>query len=338
MGRLRVSGGGMARGMLVIALLLLGLTAGAAVLAIAGPVTPAAAHPEPGDIDGDGVRDEVDNCPNDRNGDQKDTDGDGPGDKCDPDMDGDGLANEQDNCPPIFNPGQGNECSADNDGDGVANYEDNCLDVWNPRAPLEQPNYDARFTYGDLDGDACDPDDDGDGVFDDVDNCPITDNPDQTDADGDGRGYFCDADDTPRSTPGGGAGGGGAGGGPAGGGGSADSTAPRVTLSVRSRHRLASIEGGLVVRVRCSEACAATLTLRANRRVARRLRLPGSRVAAKGTAQVEREASTYAFVRFSRKVKRRVWRQRSTRLTLHAEAIDRAGNRGRAVRTVTLVR
>ena len=34
-----------------------------------------AAHPEPNDVDGDEVRNEVDNCPNDRNGSQLDTDG-----------------------------------------------------------------------------------------------------------------------------------------------------------------------------------------------------------------------------------------------------------------------
>ena len=75
------------------------------------PATPAAvAHPEPGDQDGDGVGDAVDNCPIARNGDQRNTDGlpDG-GDACDPDIDEDGFFNDgrepQDNCPPIANAG-----------------------------------------------------------------------------------------------------------------------------------------------------------------------------------------------------------------------------------------
>jgi hypothetical protein len=51
------------------------------------------------DCDGDGLRDEVDNCPQAANPDQRDTDGDGLGDECDPEpgstprcsVDGSGL-------------------------------------------------------------------------------------------------------------------------------------------------------------------------------------------------------------------------------------------------------
>jgi hypothetical protein len=297
----------------------------------------ALAHPEPGDVDGDGVKDEADNCPQTRNGDQRNTDGlpDG-GDACDPDMDQDGYFNDgrepQDNCPPIANADQSaNPCAEDQDGDGVATYQDNCFDVFNP----DQRNNDLRYQYGDGMGDACDPDDDGDGEFDDRDNCPLVENPDQTDADRDGRGYLCDADDTPRAT---GTGGTGPGGGGGGGTGPGDSQAPKLRLFVARRLRFATVEDGLVVRLRCSEACAASVRLLADRRTARRLRLPRSRVVAAGTAQVERAASTYAFVRFPRAVKRRAWRLRKLRLTLRAEVVDRAGNRARAVRAVTLVR
>ena len=72
-----------------------------------------AAHPEPGDADGDEVRDEVDNCPTVKNGSQIDTDGDGPGDACDSDDDGDGLLDANDNCRIDHNPGQ-----EDSDSDG----------------------------------------------------------------------------------------------------------------------------------------------------------------------------------------------------------------------------
>jgi Ca2+-binding RTX toxin-like protein len=291
-----------------------------------------ALHPEPGDIDGDGVWDWDDNCPEDRNGDQRDTDGDGPGDACDPDMDGDGHGNDVDNCPPVANADQSvNPCTEDPDGDGVPTFRDNCFDVANP----DQRNNDFRFPYGDGLGDACDPDDDGDGVFDDVDNCPLVENPDQTDADGDGRGYLCDADDTPApSEPGGG----GPGGGPGGPGEERDTTAPRVTARIGRRLKLAVVEAGLVVPVRCSEGCAVTATLTAGRKLARKLKLPRSGIAARGTAQLERAARTYAFVRFSKAAKRRVWRRKSTKLTLRVVAVDRAGNRGRAVRAVTLRR
>ena len=88
----------------------------------------------PGDQDGDGVPDAIDNCPTVYNPDQTDTDSDGVGDACD-------------NCPTVFNPDQtdtdedtfGDACDncptlhsldqADNDGDGVGNSCDACPDV-----------------------------------------------------------------------------------------------------------------------------------------------------------------------------------------------------------------
>jgi hypothetical protein len=83
----------------------------------------------------------------------KDADGDGEFDVCDPDIDGDGFNNTDDNCPLVANPGQ-----KDTNDDGV--------------------------------GDACDLD--GDGIRDDADNCPDTPNPDQSDIDDDGIGDVCD--------------------------------------------------------------------------------------------------------------------------------------------------
>ena len=51
------------------------------------------------DHDGDGVDDDVDNCPLIPNQEQADLDGDGLGDVCDPDVDGDGALNDVDACP-----------------------------------------------------------------------------------------------------------------------------------------------------------------------------------------------------------------------------------------------
>ncbi len=72
------------------------------------------------DPDGDGVCDDVDNCPSVANLNQTNADGDALGDACDAcpndpanDGDGDGVCGATDNCPGAFNPDQ-----ADADGDG----------------------------------------------------------------------------------------------------------------------------------------------------------------------------------------------------------------------------
>ncbi len=124
------------------------------------------------DLDGDGICDDVDNCPDIANPDQADADDDGVGDLCD-------------NCPEMLNPDQ-----LDTDGDGWGNVCDNCPDDFNS----SQTDAD-----GDGIGDVCDecpfdPDNDwdGDGICGDVDNCPTVPNPGQEDSDGDGIGDACE--------------------------------------------------------------------------------------------------------------------------------------------------
>ncbi|HVF77787.1 MAG TPA: thrombospondin type 3 repeat-containing protein [Solirubrobacteraceae bacterium] len=320
------------------------------VIAIGGAGL-ALAHPEPNDIDGDTVANAADNCPSVYNFDQADADGDGLGNRCDSswDQDGDGIVNgypqppRVDNCPTVPNPGQtdtngdgvGDACAIDSDGDTIFDFEDNCPDISN------------RFqgnTDGDDLGDACDPDIDGDGppyspvnLDNGVDNCPTVFNPDQRDDDRDGLGALCDADDVPRAgtaVPEGVAPGPGAST-PATAG---DSVPPTVTVRLARTQRLEEIRGGLVVAVRCSEACSVTARLTVDRRTARRLRLPASGLLAGGRAQVEAAASTYAFVRFTSAARRALSRQRRVRATLRVGAVDRAGNRRAISRLVTLRR
>ena len=121
----------------------------------------------PSDVDGDGIKDKKDACPNEAGTKEfrgcPDTDGDGIIDKDDscpmaagdilyggcPDSDGDGVIDKEDDCP--NDAGTLGGCP-DADGDGVADKDDNC------------PN-DAGTLGG------C-PDSDGDGVVDKDDNCP----------------------------------------------------------------------------------------------------------------------------------------------------------------------
>lgn len=146
------------------------------------------------DGDGDGVDDDVDNCPQDANADQADNDMDGQGDVCDADDDNDTVDDGLDNCPLTVNTDQtdtdgdleGDACDADDDNDDVLDLGDNC--------PLVA-NTSQTDTDLDGDGDACDADDDNDGVEDGADNCPFDVNADQLDTDGDEMGDACDGDD-----------------------------------------------------------------------------------------------------------------------------------------------
>jgi hypothetical protein len=103
------------------------------------------------DSDGDGLVDQLDNCPTTYNPDQADRDKDKIGDVCD-------------NCPTTANPTQ-----VDQDGDFIGDVCDNCKTVSNP---------DQRDTDGDKIGDACD-------------NCPAIANLNQADLDLDGIGDLC---------------------------------------------------------------------------------------------------------------------------------------------------
>ena len=92
------------------------------------------------DLDGDGVANSSDNCPETFNPGQSNIDGDDNGDACDscpwafpdcpcaapsgPDRDGDGVLDESDNCPAASNPDQ-----TDRDGDMIGDLCDLCPDI-----------------------------------------------------------------------------------------------------------------------------------------------------------------------------------------------------------------
>ncbi len=112
------------------------------ILASMTITVPAAAHHRPdhsngghgapgNDSDGDGVKDDADNCPGIYNPDQTDSDGDAVGDACDEpeasDSDGDGVEDGSDNCPGVYKPDQ-----EDSDGDGAG---DACDEPSRPPLP-----------------------------------------------------------------------------------------------------------------------------------------------------------------------------------------------------------
>ncbi|MBK6848143.1 MAG: OmpA family protein [Proteobacteria bacterium] len=116
----------------------------------------------PGDLDGDGITDDKDQCPRQ----PEDLDGFQDADGCpDPDNDGDGLLDKVDRCPLEPEDADGFEDAdgcpdADNDKDGIVDAEDKCPLVAEDRDGFE-------------DEDGCpDLDNDNDGILDAQDKCP----------------------------------------------------------------------------------------------------------------------------------------------------------------------
>ena len=124
------------------------------------------------DTDGDGVKDDRDNCLNTPNSDQANSDSDPLGDACDP----------------VPNSTPADVVLDDPDGDGYYGSED----------PVQNSAADD-VALGDPDGDRLfgseDPDDDNDNRLDGSDNCPLILNNDQANSDSDSAGDACDVDD-----------------------------------------------------------------------------------------------------------------------------------------------
>lgn len=145
----------------------------------------------PKDMDGDGIEDDVDDCPEE----PEDFDGVADDDGCPDrttDRDGDGLLDDVDECPDepedLDGYRDGDGCpDSDNDKDGVVDSRDGC--------PMEPEDIDG---YEDTDG-CPDTDNDGDGVPDASDGCPDTPGPKNgcPERDADGDGLLDDVDQCP---------------------------------------------------------------------------------------------------------------------------------------------
>jgi OOP family OmpA-OmpF porin len=140
-------------------------------------------EPSIGDRDGDGIKDDVDRCPDD----PEDFDGFEDEDGCpDPDNDKDGILDRDDACPNVPGPVENHGCPlVDRDKDGILDRDDAC-----PNVPGPVENQGCPWPDRDKDGvidkdDACPNvagpvenqgcpylDSDGDGLLDKDDECP----------------------------------------------------------------------------------------------------------------------------------------------------------------------
>jgi hypothetical protein len=152
-------------------------------------------NPDQDDMDNDEIGDICDNCPNDPNPDQADSDGDGIGDVCDivNDTDGDGMPDAWEELYGL-NPAV-DDADGDLDEDGLSNImeyksgtypnnQDTDGDTYqdgNDAFPLDPAEWADRDNDGI--GDNSDPDNDNDSVADEADNCLMTYNPEQEDFD-----------------------------------------------------------------------------------------------------------------------------------------------------------
>ena len=116
-------------------------------------------EPSIGDRDGDGIMDDIDQCPDEK----EDFDGFEDEDGCpDPDNDKDGVPDYRDRCPNVPGPVENQGCpkpDGDRDGDGTPDSKDKCPDVPGPKSNFGCP----------LPGDG---DRDHDLIPDSVDKCP----------------------------------------------------------------------------------------------------------------------------------------------------------------------
>lgn len=343
------------------------LAAALLLIGAAAVAVPAPAHtgdscggrgPDEGDADCDGVRTDgkkggpIDNCPDVRNRDQSNKDGDrnadGVGD--DPYTPTDPPAADGSSKTMLEGDSAGDACDGDDDADRVADAQDNCRLVRNPdqiagpdgrgRAadgtelcpPKDSdgdgvfedddncptmPNADQADLDQDRRGDVCDEDDDGDAVPDTQDNCPRAPNAEQGDRDGDGIGTACDPGEITAAPP------------PPEPTPDArtanDHNPPKVTLKVGTRRDASDLAGGMPSLATCSEACGLTATVRVSSRDARRVRLR-STVVARASASLGARGRTYLLFKTVSSLTSHL-PSRGVSARLDVRAVDGAGNR-----------
>lgn len=119
------------------------------------------------DLDGDGVRDERDQCPNTPTGVPVDVNG------CALDSDGDTVPDHRDSCPgtPAGVPVDQRGCARDDDKDGVSNLVDACPGT-PPNTEVDAQGCSERTSCDDCD--SCQGDCDNDSVVNAIDQCPGT--------------------------------------------------------------------------------------------------------------------------------------------------------------------
>jgi subtilisin family serine protease len=115
-----------------------------------------------------------------------------------------------------------------------------------------------------------------------------------------------------------------------------DRIAPGLTVRAPARLALRQARAnGVRVTARCSERCALRLGLVVDRATGRRLRLT-STVLARGEAHISTAGAIDRVVRLSATSRRRLARARTVRVTVTAQATDRAGNRRTRSAALTL--
>lgn len=165
-------------------------------LHVAGRIELSCPEGSAGDSDADGVVDCIDNCTQVANADQRDTDSDGYGNRCDADFDNNNVVGFSDykllaalwgmtSGDPGYDP------DVDLDGNGRIGISDfiNLFTHWG-----RPPGPSGLICAGSVPCPASITDIDTDGVEDSADNCVSDWNPDQCDANADGYGNRCDAD------------------------------------------------------------------------------------------------------------------------------------------------